>query len=74
MNEKEIEKWANKDEMASLILGIIIGLLGFFGMLGFIPYAVLIAWPIAGYYIWKYFKIKEAKKIKDENNNKDTKI
>ena len=53
--------------MAALIFGIIIGLLGFFGMLGFIPYAVLIAWPIAGYEIWKYFKIKEAKKVKNES-------
>jgi len=70
MTESEIEKWANQDEMSALILGIVIGLLGFFGMFGFIPYAVLIAWPIAGYQIWKYFKIKEAKTLKEKQNGK----
>jgi len=43
MTKAEIEKWANQDEMSALILGIIIGLLGFFGVFGFIPYVVLAA-------------------------------
>ena len=36
MNDTEIEKWASKDEMAALILGILVGLLGLIGMFGFI--------------------------------------
>ncbi|HCC36542.1 MAG TPA: hypothetical protein DEQ14_02420 [Treponema sp.] len=70
MTEKEIEKWVAQDEKIFLILGIVVGALGLFGMLGFIPYAVLVAWPIAGYNIWKYLKIKEAKKMKEERNTK----
>jgi hypothetical protein len=57
MNETEIEKWAGKDEMAALILRILIGLLGLIGMFGFISYAVWAAWPISAYNIKKDFGI-----------------
>jgi len=58
MTQEEIEKFSGMDETKALIISIILFAIGFFVILA------IVCWPIAGYHLWKYFKIIEAKKLK----------
>jgi hypothetical protein len=57
MTREEIIKFSNMDEKKALLFAIVFFLLGLFIVLA------IVFWPLSGYQIWKYCKIKEAKNI-----------
>jgi hypothetical protein len=57
MIDADVERFACQDEMKALILAIV------FGAIGLTVILAIVFFPLAGYQLWKYFKIKEAKGI-----------
>jgi hypothetical protein len=57
MTQEEIKRFSEMDETKALILSITFAAIGLFIVLA------IIFWPLAGYQLWKYLKIKEAKKF-----------
>jgi hypothetical protein len=57
MTDADIERFADQDEMKAMILAIV------FGLIGLTVILAIVFFPLGGYQLWKYFKIKEAKRI-----------
>jgi hypothetical protein len=66
MTDADVERFACQDEMKALILGIV------FGAIGLTIVLSIVFFPLAGYQIWKYFKIKEAKRIVEYRKNQNS--
>ena len=63
MTNEEIQRFSEQDEIKALILAIV------FGALGLFIFLAIVFWPLGGYQLWKYFKIKEAKKLSGDGTH-----
>jgi len=65
MTQEEIEKYSAMDEKKAMIYSAICFFLGMFIV------SAIVFWPLAIWQLWKYNKIKMAKKLKNETEMKN---